>query len=148
MPENTSEILDVIDRSSKPSTVTSHGIESELQKMYEDSTKTEFAMDALELWVMHERILLRCQSNENRAQWLNILRDILLQSYEGSGTVDGLNQALCAYNDAVRDDPGCVIYLEDPTSSLLYRFEQLGSLLDINKAIVILEGPVALTPDS
>ncbi|KAJ7894712.1 hypothetical protein B0H14DRAFT_3646503 [Mycena olivaceomarginata] len=42
---------------------------------------------------------------------------------------------------------GSVIYLADLGTSLLRRFERLGSLLDINKAVVMLEGPVARTPD-
>ncbi|KAJ7458810.1 TPR-like protein [Mycena galericulata] len=119
----------------------------ELQKMYEDSGKTQVSMDALQLWVMHERILLCYQSNGNRARWLNLLGDILLRSYQASGTVDDLNQAVCAYNDRVRDDPEPVIHLADLGTCLAHRFERLGSLLDINKAIAMLEGAVALTSD-
>ncbi|KAJ7842002.1 CHAT domain-containing protein [Mycena olivaceomarginata] len=115
--------------------------------MYEDSRETEFSMDALQLWVMHERILLCCQSNDNRAQWLNILGDIFLQSYEQSGTVDYLNQAVCAYNDAVRDDPRHVVYLADLGASLLCRFERLGDLSDINKSVLMFDDAVQLTPD-
>ncbi|KAJ6553744.1 CHAT domain-containing protein [Mycena vulgaris] len=122
-------------------------IGSELQKMYKDSRETEFSMDALQLRVMHERILLCYQSNDNRARLLNILGDVLLQSYKGSGTVDDLNQAVCAYNDAVRDDPGSVIYLGNLGRSLLYRFERFGSLLDIHRSIEMLEDAVRLTPD-
>ncbi|KAF7363121.1 hypothetical protein MVEN_00664600 [Mycena venus] len=127
--------------------ISSHGIGSELQKMYEDSRKTQFSMDAVQLWLMHERILLHCQSNDNRAQWLNILGDILLRSYQASGTVDDLNQAVCAYNDAVRDNPWVAIYLEDLGMSLLCRFEQFRSLQDINQSIVMLEIAVTVTPD-
>ncbi|KAJ7208178.1 CHAT domain-containing protein [Mycena pura] len=91
---------------------------------------------------MHERILLSWPSNNVRAQLLNILGDILLQSYKRSGTVDDLNQAVCAYNDAVRDDPGYVFYVADLGNSLLRRFERLGSLLDIHQSIMILEAAV------
>ncbi|KAJ6505610.1 CHAT domain-containing protein [Mycena vulgaris] len=122
-------------------------IGSELQKMYKDSRETEFSMDALQLRVMHERILLCYQSNDKRARLLNILGDVLLQSYKGSGTVDDLNQAVCAYNDAVRDDPGSVINLTDLGRSLLHRFERFGSLLDIHRSIEMLEDAVRLTPD-
>ncbi|KAJ7465373.1 TPR-like protein [Mycena galericulata] len=127
--------------------VKNQGIGSELEKMYEDSRETPLSMDTLRLRVMHERILLSCQSNANRAQWLNILGDIFLQSYQASGTVEDLNQAVCSYNDAVRDDQGSVLYLTDLGRSLLDRFEQLGNLLDINRSVVILEVAVALTPD-
>ncbi|KAF7359752.1 hypothetical protein MVEN_00699900 [Mycena venus] len=127
--------------------MTVHGIEGELQKMYEESKKTPFSMNASQLWVMHERILLCYQSNDNRARLLNIIGDILLQSYKGSGTVDDLNQAVYAYNDAVRDDPGHIIYLVDLGTSLLRRFERLGSLLDINQSVVMLKDAVKLTPN-
>ncbi|KAJ7127988.1 CHAT domain-containing protein [Mycena epipterygia] len=76
-----------------------------------------------------------------------MLGEILLRSYLRSGIVDDLNQAVCAYNDAVRDDPGDVIYLADLGRALQHRFERLGSLLDINRSVVILETAVALTPD-
>ncbi|KAJ7110487.1 TPR-like protein [Mycena epipterygia] len=96
---------------------------------------------------MHERILLCCQSNDSRARWLNILGDIFLQSYQASATVDDLSQAVCAYNDAVRDDPKSVIYLADLGSSLQHRFERLGSLPDINRSVVMRKAAVVLTPD-
>ncbi|KAJ7760220.1 TPR-like protein [Mycena maculata] len=72
---------------------------------------------------------------------------MFIQSYKASHTVDYLNQAVCAYNDAVRDDPGHVIYLADLGTSLLLRFKRLDSLMDINKAIVMLEAAVALSLD-
>ncbi|KAF7366555.1 CHAT domain-containing protein [Mycena sanguinolenta] len=127
--------------------VSSHGIEDELQKMYKDSKKTQFSMDALQLWVMHERILLCYQSNDNRARWLNILGDVIFQSYKVSGTINHLNQAICAYNDAVRDNTGSAIYLANLGMSLLDRFQKLGNLLDINRAIEMLKDAVQLTPD-
>ncbi|KAJ7193034.1 CHAT domain-containing protein [Mycena pura] len=126
--------------------VNGRGIASELQKMDKDSKKTEFSMDALHLRVMHERILLCYQSNDNRAQLLNILGDIILRSYKGSGTVDDFNQAVCAYNDAVRDDPGSVIFLGDLGTSLLRCFKQFGSVRDINQSVKILKDAVQLTP--
>ncbi|KAJ7193609.1 hypothetical protein GGX14DRAFT_577064 [Mycena pura] len=127
--------------------VKSHGIRSDLQKMYIDSKKTEFSMDALQLRVMHERILLCYQSNDNRAQLLKILGDIILQYYQASGSVDDLNQAVCACNDAVRDNPGSAIYLADLGKSLRRRFQQLGGLLDINRSVMMLQDAVTLTPD-
>ncbi|KAJ6461773.1 CHAT domain-containing protein [Mycena sanguinolenta] len=124
-----------------------HRMERELQRMYEDSRKTQFSMNALQLSVMHERILLCYQSNNNRARLLNILGDILFQPDQGSGTVDNLNQAVCAYGDAVRDDPEDFIYLADLGTSLLRCFGQLGDLDDLNQSVLRLEAAVALTPD-
>jgi hypothetical protein len=94
---------DVVGPLAELSTVTSakgRGIKEELQKMYNDSRMTRFSMEVPQLWVMHERILFCYQSNHDRARCLNILGDILLQSYQASGNVDDLNQAVCAYNDA------------------------------------------------
>ncbi|KAJ7799593.1 hypothetical protein B0H14DRAFT_3787655 [Mycena olivaceomarginata] len=127
--------------------VNGRGVKDELQRMYRDSRNNQFSMDALHLWLMHERILLCYQSNDNRARLLNILGDILLKSYQLSGTVDDVNQAVCAYNDAVRDDQGSVIYLADLGTSLRCHFERLGSLLDINQSVEMLEDAVQLTPD-
>ncbi|KAJ7199961.1 TPR-like protein [Mycena pura] len=119
------------------------------------------------------RILLCYQSNDNlnRARLLNILGDIILNSYQLSGTVDEVNQAVCAYNDAVRDDPGLldinqsVEMLESAVqltpdghpdtpsrlsnlgNSLSRRFERLGDLSDINKSVLMFEDAVKLTPD-
>ncbi|KAJ7478073.1 TPR-like protein [Mycena galericulata] len=96
---------------------------------------------------MHERILL-CKSKDIRARWLSILGAICLQCYETSGSVNGLNQAVCAYNDAVRDDPGASIHLAGLGDSLRYRFEQLGGLPDINRSVMILEDAVMDTLDA
>ncbi|KAJ6461801.1 CHAT domain-containing protein [Mycena sanguinolenta] len=136
MPENT--IASVKDR----------GIASELQKMYKDSKKTEFSMDALQLRVIHERILLCCQSNGKRARLLNVLGDIFRSYYQASGAVDGLNQAVCAYSDAVRDNPEDFVYLADLGTALLRRFERLGDLDNLNQSVLRLEAAVALTPES
>ncbi|KAJ7239743.1 TPR-like protein [Mycena rebaudengoi] len=125
--------------------VKSYGIRSELQRMYEDSRRHQSSLDSLRLWVMHERILLCYQSNDNRARWLNILGDILLQSYQASGNVDDVNQAVCAYNDAVRDDPRPVTYLADLGRSLRHRFERCGRLPDINQSVMLLEAAVERT---
>ncbi|KAJ7110498.1 hypothetical protein C8R44DRAFT_742976 [Mycena epipterygia] len=111
--------LDLIDMPENTiASVKGHRIGSEMQKMYEDSKKSEFSMTALQLWL-----------------------------YQASATVDDLNQAVCAYNDAVRDDPKPVIYLADLGNCLQDRFERLGSLPDINQSVVMLEAAVVRTPD-
>ncbi|KAJ7233540.1 CHAT domain-containing protein [Mycena rebaudengoi] len=121
------------------------GIGSELQVMQKDSRNTQFVMDSLQCWVIHERILLCLQSSDDRARWLNALGDILLQSYQTSGHVDDLNQAVCTYKDAVRDDPGSISHLIDLGRSLRHRFEQFGSLTDINQSVVMLKAAVERT---
>ncbi|KAJ7266778.1 CHAT domain-containing protein [Mycena rebaudengoi] len=129
----------------KFTSVKGRGIKNELQKMYDDSWKAQFSMEVPQLLVMHERILLCYQSNDIRARWLDILGDIMLQSYQASGKVDDLNQAVSAYNDAVRDDPGPVMYLADLGRSLRHRFERCGHLPDINRSIMILEAAIERT---
>ncbi|KAJ7475001.1 CHAT domain-containing protein [Mycena latifolia] len=96
---------------------------------------------------MHERILLLCQSSEIRAECLNILGDICLQWYMNTGTVDGLNQAVWVYTDAVRDAPMSVTYLLDFGIALRWRFEWLGNVVDINQGREICEAAVRMTPE-
>ncbi|KAJ7219647.1 CHAT domain-containing protein [Mycena rebaudengoi] len=105
-----------------------------LQKMYEDSGKAQLSVEVPQLPVMHERILLCLQSNNNRAQCLNILGDILLQSYRASGNVDDLNQAVWS-----------ISHLTDLGWSLRYRFEQFSSLPDISRSVMMLEAAVEHT---
>ncbi|KAJ7259062.1 CHAT domain-containing protein [Mycena rebaudengoi] len=124
-----------------------HNIRIELLKLYEDSKKPGFSMDALQLWVTYEKVLLCCQSNENRARRMFLLGDIWFRSYQASGSVDFLIQAVCARGDAVRDDSGQLLYLIMLGHSLQTRFERLGRVQDINKAVVIQEGAVTLIPD-
>ncbi|KAJ7473037.1 TPR-like protein [Mycena galericulata] len=125
--------------------VKGQGIGRELQKMYEDSKKTQFSINVLQLWTMHERMLLCCQSNGNRARWLNMLGHLFLQSYQASGSMDDLSQAVCSYNDAVRDDPGPAIFLADLGKSLGQRFQQCGRLQDIDRSVVMLKTAVEHT---
>ncbi|KAJ7475037.1 TPR-like protein [Mycena latifolia] len=96
---------------------------------------------------MHERILLLCQSSEIRAECLNILGDICLQWYMNTGTVDGLNQAVWVYTDAVRDAPMSVTYLLDFGIALRWHFERLGNVVDINQGREICEAAVRMTPE-
>ncbi|KAJ7475027.1 CHAT domain-containing protein [Mycena latifolia] len=111
------------------------------------SIKNESPVDPLQLCVMHERLLLLPPSNETRARCLNILGDICLESYTNTGTVDGLNQAVWVYTDAVRDDPMSAMYLSDLGIALCQRFEQLGNVVDINQGKDICDAAVRMTPE-
>ncbi|KAJ7474983.1 TPR-like protein [Mycena latifolia] len=95
---------------------------------------------------MHERLLLLPPSNVTRSRCLNILGDICLQGYTNTGTVDGLNQAVWVYMDAVRDDPMSAMYLSNLGSTLRQRFERLGNVVDINWGKEICEAAVGMTP--
>ncbi|KAJ7481802.1 hypothetical protein FB451DRAFT_137500 [Mycena latifolia] len=122
--------------------VKSHGIIGDLQSMHNQGS-----VDLLELWVMHERILLLSQSNKSRARFLNILGHICLKCYIKVGSMDNLNQAVSAYTDAVRDDPMSAMYLSDLGSSLQQRFEQLSNVVDINQGRDLCQAAVRMTPD-
>ncbi|KAJ7475011.1 CHAT domain-containing protein [Mycena latifolia] len=122
--------------------INNRGITADLLSM-----KNESPVDPLQLCVMHERLLLLPPSNETRARCLNILGDICLQWYTNTGTVDGLNQAVWVYTDAVRDDPMSAMYLSDLGSALHERFEQLGNVVDINQGRERCEAAVRMTPE-
>ncbi|KAJ7479020.1 TPR-like protein [Mycena latifolia] len=94
-------------------------------------------LDPLELWVMYERLLLLPRTNEARAK----------ESWTTAGTVDSLNQAVCAYTDAVRDDPMSAMYLSNLGNALRERSKRLGNLTDLHGAVSKLEAAVGMTPD-
>ncbi|KAJ7466000.1 TPR-like protein [Mycena latifolia] len=96
---------------------------------------------------MHERILLLPYGHNNRAQFNNILGEISFGCYKTSGLVDTLNQAISAYDDAVRDDPSSAIYPSNLGVALSQRFERLGDLADINRAVSASETAVNLSQD-
>ncbi|KAJ7474997.1 CHAT domain-containing protein [Mycena latifolia] len=122
--------------------VKNHGIIDDLRSM-----SIQGPVDPLELWTMHERILLLSQSNETRARCLNILGDICQQWYTNTGTVDGLNQAVWVHTDAVRDDTMSAMYLSDLGIALCQRFEWLGNVVDINQGREICKAAVRMTPE-
>ncbi|KAJ7463369.1 CHAT domain-containing protein [Mycena latifolia] len=128
-------------RDNQITSVKNHRIIDDLQSMY-----FQGPVDPLELWVMHERLLLS-QSNETRARCLNLLGDISLKCYTTVGTVDGLNRAVMAYTDAVRDDPTSAMYVSDLGRALGLRFEQLGNVVDINLGRDWCEAAVRMTPE-
>ncbi|KAF8193139.1 CHAT domain-containing protein [Mycena galopus ATCC 62051] len=103
--------------------------------------------DSLELWVIYERILLLSSTLKTRARFLSMLGDICFKRYQVSGVVGDLNQAVCAYDDAVRDDLTNGPYLGDLGVVLMLRFEQLGDLGDLKRAVSMLEDAVQLTPE-
>ncbi|KAJ6548834.1 hypothetical protein B0H19DRAFT_1074643 [Mycena capillaripes] len=77
--------------------------EAYLKQMGENSDRKP-PPDALELWVMHERILF-LPSSTQRAKLLAHLGEICSTQWKVSHVADQLSQAICAYEDAVRDDP-------------------------------------------
>ncbi|KAJ7464032.1 CHAT domain-containing protein [Mycena latifolia] len=124
-------------------------IGTRLEQMYV-AADDGIQLDFLDLIVMHERILLLSHSSENgnRAHLLNILGDICFQRYHTSQVMEELNQAVCAYADAVRDSPVAATLLGDLGVALRHRFERLGELHDINKSVSVLRDALDFTPES
>ncbi|KAJ7681891.1 TPR-like protein [Mycena polygramma] len=97
---------------------------------------------------MHESILLLPSGHRDRARFHDLLGDISVGCRETSaGMVSSLNQAVSAYDDAVRDDPSSAIYHSDLGSALCLRFERLGDLIDISRAVSEAEAALNLNPD-
>jgi tetratricopeptide (TPR) repeat protein len=73
----------------------------------------EIRADSLELCVLHERILLLPTASDHRRRLLNMLGDIWWKAWKESHAMNNLNQAISAYEDAVRDDPANSTYLKN-----------------------------------
>ncbi|KAJ7121060.1 hypothetical protein C8R44DRAFT_853366 [Mycena epipterygia] len=124
-------------------------IVARLESLMDDATSgmnspTEF----LDISVMHESILLLSSTNKSRARFLNMLGDVCFESYEKGQGINNLNQAVCAYGDAMRDNPEDAKYCGDLGVAFKHRFEQLGDLSDINKSLITLQRAVNLSSDN
>ncbi|KAJ7508271.1 hypothetical protein B0H11DRAFT_2270663 [Mycena galericulata] len=113
-----------------------------LHKMFEADCR----MDALDFWLMHEKILLT-DANEHRAKSLNFLGNISAHCSRTTQTIKNLNQAICAYSDAVRDDPTNLTYRFNFGNALTERFDRVGDLADVDEAVVVCREAVRLSPD-
>ncbi|KAF7334983.1 hypothetical protein MVEN_02248400 [Mycena venus] len=100
-----------------------------------------------ELWTLHTNILFLPATNARRGRLLHLCGDIALNSWKMSRMMDHLNEAISAYEDAVRDVPANLAYLGDHGIALYQRFEELGDVADLNKGVVIQKDVVHLTPD-
>ncbi|KAK6977327.1 CHAT domain-containing protein [Favolaschia claudopus] len=109
--------------------------------------------NSLQIWLMHERVLLAGQDSEVRAQLMSVLGNISLEKYKASNFIQDLSQAICAHADAVRDkfshngENTLLEHFQRLGTSLLHRYVQLGDLGDLNQAITHLEASVELLPD-
>ncbi|KAJ6599558.1 TPR-like protein [Mycena sp. CBHHK59/15] len=61
--------------------------------------------------------------------------------------IDTLNQAVCAYADAVRDSLGDVCSLYNLGSALMHRVEKVGAVDDIIKCVWVMQYALHRTPD-
>ncbi|KAF8175497.1 CHAT domain-containing protein [Mycena galopus ATCC 62051] len=118
-----------------------------LWRMMTSTIRTDqLPSDAPELDKMHERLLLLPTTNECRAPFLHFLGNIGRLCYDTTHAINDLHQAICAYEDAVRDDPGVVTYLTDLGNALSHRFKRLGDLVDIDKSVAVLRAARELSP--
>ncbi|KAJ7105636.1 CHAT domain-containing protein [Mycena epipterygia] len=101
---------------------------------------------SMKLWVMHEKILLLSTANKKRANLLGGLAELCLKRWKAYHQPDDLNQAICANEDAVRDDLTSVLCLADLATGLNHRFEQLGNFADLHRSISMQETAILWTP--
>ncbi|KAJ6536121.1 CHAT domain-containing protein [Mycena capillaripes] len=96
---------------------------------------------------MHQRILLLSTTNADRGMFLNLLGDICLEQWEGFSNIDTLNEAVCAYEDAVRDNPADTEFQQDLGDALLELVQWQNDVTDITKYVSVMEKLVRDTPD-
>ena len=119
-----------------------------MEELHDSTNAKVMKVDFPEMFVMHERILLLPKMNRVKSVFLNTLGEIYKQCYDTTHDMKGLCQAICLYDDAIRDgmddNPE---YFNDLGTSLAARYKQIGNLMDINKSISMFEYAVQLTPD-
>ncbi|KAJ6478134.1 CHAT domain-containing protein [Mycena vitilis] len=103
--------------------------------------KDDDATDIGDLWTMHEHILFLPFEHECRRQLLTQLGTLCLQQWVRtvSNIVEYLIQAVCVFEDAVRDDPADTACIGALGIALAYRFGQLNNVNDLHKAVMLLE---------
>ncbi|KAK6984236.1 CHAT domain-containing protein [Favolaschia claudopus] len=131
----------------KITSIASSNLKADMEQACKTSEIEQSIPDSLEIWLLHERILLGCQENRGRASSMDILGDVSMKKYKSSQSIQDLNQAICAYTDALRDNPLSPLILADLGGALAERCEQLGRLQDITQAVKLLEKSVELTYD-
>ncbi|KAJ7146692.1 CHAT domain-containing protein [Mycena epipterygia] len=110
-------------------------------------TGRKITANYLELREMHESILLLGSTNQDRPGFLKALGDIYCHCYETIQTIDDLDQAISAYEDAVRDCGTDTNHLGDLGNALRLRFERLGDVGDINRSVSFCEKAAGLNTD-
>ncbi|KAJ7127713.1 hypothetical protein C8R44DRAFT_851098, partial [Mycena epipterygia] len=126
--------------------VNNETIKAQLWQMHID-TKSGIELSSQDLLVMHERILLLSSANENRGRFLNTLGDICFGHWKATYMIDRLNQAVSAYDDAVRDGLTDTDSLHNLGIALLHRVQHFDHGADIKKCVSVMEDVVRLTPD-
>ncbi|KAF8174285.1 hypothetical protein K438DRAFT_1849191, partial [Mycena galopus ATCC 62051] len=120
-------------------------LQHDLQVMNAEADKGHQA-DYLQLWLMHERILLSPSTIGHLGELLHNLGGICLKHWKTSRKIHFLNQSVCAYEDAVADD-GKATYLQDLTFAS-YHHVQEHSMVDIDKAVQVHKDALHLTTSS
>ncbi|KAJ7458209.1 TPR-like protein [Mycena latifolia] len=114
-----------------------------------NQTNTSSLSSSSELWTMHEKILFLPNTDaiRLRAPLLHLLGKMCFHRYERSQGIEDLNQAICAYRDAMRDGLVGGTISADLGSALLWHFVIVGDLRDIDMSVKMLEDAVRLTAD-
>jgi tetratricopeptide (TPR) repeat protein len=122
-----------------------------LLRQMQSSAQSKMQINEDILLMVHERVLLLSNTQENKSQFLNALGDIHLDVYQTSHAVHHLHQAVLVYDQAVQltsdDNLVKANYLNDLGMALYSCFTQLGGIDDINKSVATLEHALKLIPD-
>ncbi|KAJ6564423.1 hypothetical protein B0H19DRAFT_1067975 [Mycena capillaripes] len=121
-------------------------ITHELEKML-DSIQDEPQVTSLDVWLMHQRILLLFGQGTIRAALLSFLGGTSSKLYNRTNLMDDLNQTISAYDDATRDNPTDNVSHRWLGLALRRRFERLSNAEDIHRSVLALDVAVALTAD-
>ncbi|KAJ6545703.1 CHAT domain-containing protein [Mycena capillaripes] len=125
-------------------------IATELQNIYEDSRKNQFSMDALQLLMMHEKLLLLRDDRSPVIYHADLGRS-LQRRFERLGSLKDINRSILIFESAITltpdDNPDRPSLLNNLGTSLLSRFKRLGGLDYLNQSILRLEAAITATPD-
>ncbi|KAJ7303459.1 hypothetical protein DFH08DRAFT_986532 [Mycena albidolilacea] len=121
---------------SESTTPESSRFATRLMQMFDATTRNAtFDTDFLELWVIHENILLLPNTDRIRTDYLNKLGHVCWIHYQTSQLPGHLDRAISAHSDAVENGWENPLHLRDLGIALHFRFEQLGEVDDIDKAL-------------
>ncbi|KAJ7612189.1 hypothetical protein FB45DRAFT_1009405, partial [Roridomyces roridus] len=113
------------------------------QKLMGLLTSTDFQ----DLWIMHELILFLFPANQGRRRMLNLLGHICLKWWNTNQSMEALNQAVLAYDDAVREDGTDANSLDGLRMALSERVKALHNGVDMDRHAQVTEKMLFLIED-
>ncbi|KAJ7614580.1 hypothetical protein FB45DRAFT_255723 [Roridomyces roridus] len=109
---------------------------------------TSTSTNLQDLWITHELILFLLPTHqEARGKLLNLLGHICLEQWSREQSVEALNQAVLAHDDAVREDITNASFLEGLCTALSQRVKALHNGVDIDRHVQVTEKILFLMGD-